>query len=122
MKKSSFMLTLALATLISIAPSFSLAAQEDTTSAPAPTAIEMEMQRLHDTWQNLPKRQKDQLYKAREAVDKADCNFIDKAVDCGLLDKQIGERMKEHIKARTARIKEDGDIPMFRRGVKSKQQ
>jgi len=30
--------------------------------------------------------------------------------------------MKEHIKARTAHIKESGDIPMFRRGVKSKQQ
>ena len=122
MRKSKLMLILALTAFISIVPSLSLAAQADATSTPTPTAIEMEMQRLHDTWQNLPKRQKDQLYKAREAVDKADCNFIDKAVDCGLLDKQIGERMKEHIKARTARIKEDGDIPMFRRGVKSKQQ
>jgi len=120
MKKTKLLLALALAAFISLAPSFSLAAQEDATSNQ--TAIEMEWQRLHETWQNLPKRQKDQLYKAREAVDKADCNFIDKAVDCGLLDKQIGERMKEHIKARTAHIKEAGDIPMFRRGVKSKAQ
>jgi len=122
MKKTKLLLALTLAAFISLTPSFSLSAQEDATNTPATTAIEMEWQRLHETWQNLPKRQKDQLYKAREAVDKADCNFIDKAVDCGLLDKQIGERMKEHIKARTARIKEDGDIPMFRRGVKSKAQ
>jgi len=122
MGKRKIILALALAAFITMMPSFSLAAQDDTSNAPTPTAIEMEWQRLHDTWQNLPKRQKDQLYKAREAVDKADCNFIDKAVDLGLLDKQIGERMKEHIKARTARIKEDGDIPMFRRGVRSKGQ
>ena len=122
MKKSKLMMALALAACISLTPSFSLSAQADAAGTATPTAIEMEWQRLHETWQNMPKRQKDQLYKAREAVDKADCNFIDKAVDCGLLDKQIGERMKEHIKARTARIKEDGDIPMFRRGVKSKAQ
>ena len=87
-----------------------------------PASVEMEWQRLNETWQNLSKRQKEQLYKAREAVDKADCNFIDKAVDLKLLDKEIGDRMKEHIKARTARIREDGDLPMFRRGIKQKSQ
>ena len=87
-----------------------------------PASVEMEWQRLNETWQNLPKRQKDQLYKAREAVDKADCNFIDKAVDSKLIDKEIGERMKEHIKARTARIRQDGDLPMFRRGIRQKPQ
>jgi len=131
MKNRKVLVALSMAAFISLMPSFSLAAQEVPSPGPSPspsptttvqTAVEMEWQRLHDTWQNLPKRQKDQLYKAREAVDKADCYFIDKAVDCGLLDKQIGDRMKEHIKARTARIKEDGDIPMFRRGVRSKSQ
>lgn len=85
-----------------------------------PASVEMEWQRLNDTWQNLSKRQREQLYKAREAVDKADCNFIDKAVEFKLIDKEIGERMKEHIKARTARIRQDGDLPMFRRGIKQK--
>ena len=114
------------AAFIAEVPQISLSAEQAPSQAPnpasSPATIEMEWQRLHDTWQNLPKRQKDQLYKAREAVDKADCNFIDKAVDCGLLDKQLGDRMKEHIKARTARIREDGDIPMFRRGVRPKTQ
>jgi len=122
------------AAFVAATPQIGLNASEAPSQVPVQTApgqdasqqsqssIEMEWQRLHDTWQNLPKRQKDQLYKAREAVDKADCNFIDKAVECGLLDKQIGERMKEHIKARTARIREDGDIPMFRRGLRAKPQ
>jgi len=117
-------LSLVMAACICVIPAFSVSA-EDKGNAEAPkrpASIEMEWQRLHDTWQNLSKRQKEQLYKAREAVDKADCNFIDKAVEFELIDKQIGERMKEHIKARTARIRQDGDLPMFRRGIRSKPQ
>ena len=114
-----FLLSLAIAACIIMVPAFSVSAEEAETSK-RPASVEMEWQRLHDTWQNLSKRQKEQLYKAREAVDKADCNFIDKAVEHGLIDKQIGERMKEHIKARTAHIRENSDIPMFRRGVRSK--
>jgi len=89
------------------------------TSAPNPQqrSAEMEWQRLYEQWQALPQKQKDRMYKAREAVDKADCNFIDQAVECKLLDPEIGKKMKEHIKARTERIKEEGDLPMFRRGL-----
>ena len=83
-------------------------------------SAEMEWQKLHETWQNMSKRQKDQLYKAREAVDKADCNFIDRAIEFNLIDKEIGEKMKTHIRARTERIKQDGDLPMFRRGIKQR--
>ena len=136
-----YVLALAAALCICIMPSFSAQAEKPkpaSSAAPAsptasatlatpttpasPASIEMEWQRLNETWQNLSKRQKEQLYKAREAVDKADCNFIDKAVECKLIDKQIGDRMKEHIKARTARIRQDGDIPMFRRGIRQKPQ
>lgn len=118
-----FLLTFAIALCICMLPSFNAAAKsaEDKSTAP-PASVEMEWQKLQETWQNLSKRQKEQLYKAREAVDKADCNFIDKAVDCNLIDKQIGERMKEHIRARTARIRQDGDLPVFRRGVRQKPQ
>ena len=87
-----------------------------------PASIEMEWQRLNDTWQSLTNKQKEQLYKAREAADKADCKFIDKIVDCKLIDEEIGERMKDHIKARTTRIRQDGDLPMFYRGVQQKPQ
>ena len=82
-----------------------------------PASIEMEWQRLQETWEKLPKAKKDQLYKAREAVDKADCAFIDKAASLKLIDEKIAERMKEHIKTRTSRIKESGEIPVFRRGA-----
>ena len=118
------LLSLAMAACICVMPAFSASAenQQNTEMPKRPASIEMEWQRLHDTWQNLSKRQKEQLYKAREAVDKADCNFIDKAVEFELIDKQIGERMKEHIKARTARIRQDGDLPMFRRGIRQKPQ
>ena len=115
MKK--FYLTAAMVLCVCIMPSLSVSAEENLPNRPA--SVEMEWQKLNETWQNLPQRQKDQLYKAREAVDKADCNFIDKAVEAQLLDKQIGERMKEHIKARTTRIRKDGDLPMFRRGIRS---
>jgi len=84
---------------------------------PNQRSAEMEWQRLYEQWQALPQKQKDRMYKAREAVDKADCNFIDQAVESKLLDPEIGKKMKEHIKARTERIKEEGDIPMFRRGL-----
>ena len=70
MLKRKILLAICLSAFICMMPSFSLAA-EDTPGAKMPAAIEMEWQRLHDTWQNLPKRQKDQLYKAREAVDNA---------------------------------------------------
>jgi len=116
-----FLIGLALAACICVLPAIDVSA-ENTEVPKRPASVEMEWQKLHDTWQNLPKKQKEQLYKAREAVDKADCNFIDKAVECQLIDKQIGERMKEHIKARTARIRQDGDIPMFRRGMRQKPQ
>ncbi|MCL2421235.1 MAG: hypothetical protein FWD03_05195 [Defluviitaleaceae bacterium] len=118
------LLSLAMAACICVMPVLSVAAEnaENTKMPERPASIEMEWQRLHDTWQNLSKRQKEQLYKAREAVDKADCNFIDKAVEFELIDKQIGERMKDHIKARTARIRQDGDLPMFRRGIRQKPQ
>ena len=117
-----------LVALCCFVPSISVSA-ESPAQAPAvkdeiqkrPASIEMEWQKLNETWQNLSKRQKEQLYRAREAVDKADCNFIDKAVDCNLIDKEIGERMKDHIKARTERIRQDGDLPMFRRGVRKAQ-
>ena len=116
-----FLMSIIIATSICMIPAFTVSA-ENADMPKRPASVEMEWQRLHDTWQNLSKRQKEQLYKAREAVDKADCNFIDKAIEHGLIDKQIGERMKEHIKARTARIRQDGDLPMFRRGVRSKSQ
>jgi len=114
-----FLIGLALTTCICVWPTIHVLAENAETPR-RPASVEMEWQKLHDTWQNLPKRQKEQLYKAREAVDKADCNFIDKAVECQLIDKQIGERMKEHIKARTSRIRQDGDLPMFRRGMRQK--
>ena len=86
---------------------------------PAPSnSAEAEIEKLYETWQNLTQKQKDQLYKAREAVDKADCSFIDKAANFELIDKEVAEKMKEHIKARTDRIKNDGDLPMFRRGIR----
>ena len=119
-----FLLTATLAACICMAPCHAVSAQANDNAAGQnrPASIEMEWQRLNDTWQGLTKRQREQLYKAREAVDKADCNFIDKAVEHQLIDKQIGERMKEHIKARTARIRQDGDLPMFRRGIRQKSQ
>ena len=121
MSYKKYLLTLFAALCICMLPSLTAKA-EDPQGAEhkRPASVEMEWQRLNETWQNLPKRQKEQLYKAREAVDRADCNFIDKAVDCKLIDKEIGERMKKHIKARTERIKQDGDLPMFRRGMKPK--
>jgi len=106
----------AVAACFAALPSFRASA-EGVPQAPA-TSVEMEWQKLNETWQSLPQRQKDQLYKAREAVDKADCKFIDKAAELNLINKEIGERMKEHIKARTARIREDGDLPMFRKGIR----
>lgn len=115
-----YLLALAAALCICIAPSLTANAEEQEPTRR--TSVEMEWQRLNETWQNLPERQKNQLYKAREAVDKADCNFIDKAVEAGLIEKEIGDRMKQHIKARTERIKQDGDLPMFRRGMRQKHQ
>ena len=116
-----YLLAMVAAICLCTIPSFTASAQE-TEGQQRPVSVEMEWQRLNETWQKLSKRQKEQLYKAREAVDKADCNFIDKAVDCGLIDKEIGKRMKEHIKARTERIRQDGDLPMFRRGIRQKPQ
>lgn len=113
-----YLLTSAMALCISIIPALCVSAKSPEEGPMRPASVEMEWQKLNETWQNLSQRQKDQLYKAREAVDKADCNFIDKAVDFKLIDEQIGDRMKEHIKARTARIRQDGDLPMFRRGVR----
>lgn len=117
-----YLLPLVVATAVFVLPSVSVSAAETAEPAKRPASVEMEWQRLNETWQNLSKRQKEQLYKAREAVDKADCAFIDRAVEHGLIDKQIGERMKEHIKARTERIRQDGDLPMFRRGIRQKPQ
>ena len=119
MNNRKYLLTLLMAMCICMLPNLHASAQESE-AAKRPASIEMEWQRLNETWQNLPKKQREQLYKAREAVDKADCNFIDKAIDSKLIDKEVGERMKKHIKARTERIRHDGDLPMFRRGVKSK--
>ena len=113
-----YLLTSAIVLCISMIPALNVSAEGSQEVPMRQASVEMEWQRLNETWQNLSQRQKDQLYKAREAVDKADCNFIDKAVDFKLVDKQIGERMKEHIKARTARIRQDGELPMFRRGVR----
>ena len=117
--KKKYLLPVAMALCVSAVPSISLSAQ-DVPNQPA--SVEMEWQKLNETWNNLSTRQKDQLYKAREAVDKADCNFIDKAVKLELIDKQIGERMKEHIKARTARIRQEGELPVFRKAIRHKQQ
>ena len=119
--KRKLLIGLMLTACICILPATNAFA-ENTETPKRPASVEMEWQKLNDTWQNLPKKQKEQLYKAREAVDKADCNFIDKAIEFNLIDKQIGERMKEHIKARTARIRQDGDLPMFRRGMRQKPQ
>ena len=115
------LISLVLVACTCVLPAISVSA-ENIETPKRPASVEMEWQKLHDTWQNLSKKQKEQLYKAREAVDKADCNFIDKAVEFELIDKQIGERMKQHIKARTARIRQDGDLPMFRRGMRQKSQ
>ena len=122
MKK--YLLTLAIAACICIAPNMKVSAQGENALPQATVTkvtMEMEWQRLNETWQNLSEREKGKLYKAREAVDKADCNFINKAVELKLIEKEIGERMKEHIKSRTQRIKEDGELPMFRKGIKGKQ-
>ena len=92
--------------------------------APAPEApqakpqfqqeAEQEWQRLQEVWDALPKRQKEQLYKAMEGVDKADLNFIDKAAELNLLTPEVAEKMREYVKGRTARIREDGGLPMYR--------
>ena len=92
------------------------------TPAPAPTAIpqfqqeaEKEWQRLQEVWESLPKNKKEQLYKAMEAVDKADLNFIEKAADLKLITPEVAAKMREYIKGRTARIREDGGLPMYRK-------
>jgi len=115
MKK--YLLSLGMALCLCLIP-LAVSAEEQAKPQERPASIEMEWQRLNETWNNLSDRQKNQLYKAREAVDRADCKFIDRAVDHKLIDKEIGERMKDHIKNRSARIRESGDLPMFHRGVR----
>ncbi|MCL2400571.1 MAG: hypothetical protein FWC91_12605 [Defluviitaleaceae bacterium] len=120
-----FLLTLVMATCLCAMPTIAVSAAQATQNpgmpAPASSSADEEWQKLQNTWDALSKKQKEQLYKAREAIDKADCNFIDKAVECNLLEKEIGEKMKEHIKARTAAIRQEGDIPIFRRAIRQKQ-
>lgn len=115
------LLTFVMAACLCSMPTIAVsAAQNPNTPAPA-AAADKEWQKLQETWDSLSKKQKEQLYKAREAIDKADCNFIDKAVEHNLLEKEIGDKMKEHIKARSAAIRQEGDIPIFRRTIRQKQ-
>ena len=109
-----YLLSFMIAACICCISSVSVSAEE----GQHPATMETEWQKLHETWDGLSKRQKESLYKAREAVDKADCNFIDRAVKLELIEKQIGDRMKEHIKARTAQIRQAEELPMFRRGMR----
>ena len=77
-----------------------------------------EWQRLQEVWDALPKNKKEQLYKAMEGVDKADLNFIKKAAELQLLSPEAAESMRDYIKGRTARIREDGGLPMYRKNHK----
>ena len=110
MIKKKFLFALATAMCICMLPAANVSASPND----APRAVQNEWQRLQDTWEALSQKEKNKLYKAREAIDKADCNFIDKAVESNLIEKELGERMKEHIKARTERMRKDGSFPVQR--------
>ena len=110
MIKKKFLLVLAATMCVCILPAANVSASPNE----VPRGAHSEWQRLQETWEALPQREKNKLYKAREAIDKADCNFIDKAVESKLIEKELGDRMKDHIKSRTERMRKDGSFPVHR--------